>query len=109
MRKLYYTLLFGIFLSACSWLPVYHPDFQQGNMMTAQEVAKLHAGMTQAQVEGVMGSAVLQNTFNDNRLLYAYEYKPNNQPMKLRYVALTFSGGRLVKIEKDLTPKIKDV
>ena len=109
MRKLYYTLLFGIFLSACSWLPVYHADFQQGNMMTAQQAAKLRVGMTQAEVENVMGGAVLKNTFNDNRLLYAYEYKPNNQPMKLRFIALTFSGGRLIKIEKDLTPRIKDV
>lgn len=109
MQKLYCAILLSVFLSACSWLPVYHADFQQGNMMTAQQAAKLRVGMTQAEVENVMGGAVLQNTFNDNRLLYAYEYKPNNQPMRLRYVALTFSGGRLIKIEKDLTPRIKDV
>lgn len=95
-------LLFGLLLASCSYFHGYHPDFQQGNIMTPQQLDQLHVGMSKTEAEHILGEPILQNSFNENRLLYAYTYKTNNGPMLVKQVALTFQNGRLIKIEKNL-------
>ena len=74
-------------------------DIEQGNVYNQDMVARLHPGMTREQVNQVMGGAVLLNTFNDNRTVYVYTFKPGGGQMYEKYVILTFRGNILKDIQ----------
>lgn len=96
------VLLLVLLLAACSWIPVYRPDIQQGNIIKPNQVNQLHKGMTAFEVKHIMGDPVLQNTFSDNRIDYVYTFQPNRKPMQLKRIILTFRNNRLIKIDKEL-------
>ncbi len=90
-------VLSALLLSSC----IHKMDIPQGNIFSAEDVQKLHTGMTKEQVIAVMGSEpILLNTFNDNQMNYVYTLKPGGESMVEKSVILTFSHGRLSKIEK---------
>ncbi|MBV8802867.1 MAG: outer membrane protein assembly factor BamE [Gammaproteobacteria bacterium] len=73
-------------------------NIEQGNVLTPQLVSQLHIGMTETQVKEVLGTPVLLNTFNDNRVDYVYTMKPGHGPMEEKYITLTFKNNRLKNI-----------
>lgn len=87
-------------LSACSYFHAYRPDIQQGNILDPVKVSALRTGMTQLQVKTLLGKPVLQNTFDNNQLLYAYNFIPNRGKPIQKELILTFKNDRLVKIQK---------
>lgn len=74
-------------------------DIEQGNVISQDEIAQLHSGMSEAQVKAVMGSPILVNIFTPNRLEYVYSYRPAYDERIEKRVSLTFSQGRLAHIE----------
>ena len=87
-------------LSGCSWLRGYQPPIQQGNILNKDKMTKIHKGMSQADVKQLLGDPVLENTFNDNQLLYVYNFMPNgNEKFESQFI-LTFRNNQLIKIEK---------
>ncbi len=101
MKKTILIALLALALSACSWFHAYRPDVQQGNVLSPQKVAKLHTGMLKCQVKTLLGAPVLENTFDDNQLLYVYNFIPNYGTPVKRKLILTFNNqGQLIKIEK---------
>jgi len=93
--------LLTFLLSGCG-VHIYRPDVQQGNVIKQENVAKLHAGMTQEQVEKIMGAPVLKDTFDNNQMTYVYTFKPGSDKMTMKSLTLTFKQGRLTKIDKSL-------
>src|SRR3546814_3555106 len=66
-------------LTACGgthWGFPYRPDVQQGNWITAEQVAQLQQGMTREQVRFILGTPTLQDIFRTNRWDYPYYNKP---------------------------------
>ena len=105
MNKILYLVFASLLLTACSHLPVYRAPIQQGNVITQDMLKKVHTGMTQQQVEEVIGAPVLRNIFDQNRVQYTYTYQPYSLSQKgskisIRQVTLLFSKGRLSKIEQ---------
>lgn len=98
MQKKLLVLVLGLFLSGCTF--VHKKDIEQGNVFTPDMVQRLHKGMTKEQVEEVMGTPVLINTFNDNRIDYIYTFKPGGGKMTEKRVSLIFSKGRLREINE---------
>jgi len=95
-------LCLALILTGCSWIPVYRPSIQQGNIIKADQVNQLHRGMSKLEVRQIMGDPILQNTFANNELNYVYTYQPNRKPMTLKRISLTFRNNRLIRIEKEL-------
>jgi len=88
-------------LSGCSYLHPYRPNIEQGNIVNANHVNQLRTGMSLTQVQKIMGGKpVLENTFNNSRIVYAYQYIPNHGKQVTKQVALTFRNGRLANIQK---------
>lgn len=61
-------------------------------------VNRLHPGMTQADVREVMGTPVLLNTFNENRVDYVYTLRTGCGYCTAKSLTLIFSKGVLREI-----------
>jgi len=76
---------------------------EQGNLITQEMVDQLKPGMTEEQVEFVLGSPVHRNSFNINQWVYIYvrEHEGERERKKLM---LEFEDGTLARISGDYVP-----
>lgn len=91
--SIYSLSLMILVLSACSKdkIPgVYRIDIQQGNEVTQEMIAKLEPGMSKSQVNYVMGTPLLIDTFHPNRWDYIYSFQPGNGERQQRRITLFF-------------------
>ena len=111
MQKTTIALAAGLFLSTTlltgcanstdggskliSFPGAYKIDIQQGNVVTQSMVDQLELGMTRAQVQYIMGTPLLQDTFDRNRWDYVYSHQPGDQAREQRTVTLFFDNDRL--------------
>lgn len=94
MQKILALLVVFLALAGC----IRKMNIEQGNVLEPEQVNKIHTGMTEGQVKDVLGTPVLLNTFNDNRVDYVYTMKPGHGTMSEKYITLTFRGNRLQNI-----------
>lgn len=103
------ALLVATLLTAgCSSLRfpgVFRIDVGQGNLITKDMIDKLRLGMTPRQVEYVMGSAMLADTFHPDRWDYLYSLETGKGLMVQNQLTLYFDNERLAKID---TSRYKD-
>jgi len=98
------TLLAG----GCSSLRfpgVFRIDVGQGNLITKEMVDKLRVGMTPRQVEYVMGSPMVADTFHPNRWDYIYSLETGKGIQIQNQLTLFFNNERLARID---TSRYKD-
>ena len=123
MQKTTIALAAGLFLSTTlltgcanstdggsrliSFPGAYKIDIQQGNVVTRKMVNQLELGMTRAQVQYIMGTPLLQDTFDRNRWDYIYSNQPGDARRDQRTVTLFFENDRLRSrsISGDFVPK----
>ncbi len=98
MRRFFLiTLCFAIvLLTGCT----HHLDSQQGNIISSKTVQELRVGMSQAQVENILGSPVLVQSFND-RISYVYSWRSDETPYHTKSLVLYFSNGRLTRYQSN--------
>jgi len=87
-------------LSACSGIPSFRLDVQQGNAIEDEKVAQLREGMTPQQVRFLLGSPQVGGTFvREDRWDYVYYNRPGRGPTEQRRVSVFFEDGRVARIE----------
>jgi outer membrane protein assembly factor BamE len=93
-------LLFGT--TACSrW--IYRIDVQQGNVITQDMLAQLHAGMEKDKVRFIMGTPLMVDVFHQNRWDYVYSMQPAGRAREQRQVSLYFNNeDKLARIAGDI-------
>lgn len=84
-------------LSGCALS--YHAPIQQGNALPLRTLARLHRGLTEAQVVYLLGTPVLADPPHPHRWLYVYYYKAGHlsRPV-IRRLTVVFRDGRAVEI-----------
>lgn len=82
----------------------YKIDIQQGNVITREMVDQLRPGMTRAQVQYVMGTPLIEDTFNSNRWDYIYSLQSGGKSREQKTVTLFFVNDQLHSIQGDLVP-----
>tara|TARA_R110000868_G_scaffold8205_7_gene42779 strand:+ start:95535 stop:95849 length:315 start_codon:yes stop_codon:yes gene_type:complete len=92
--KLCFVITLVATLTAC-----YHPDIQQGNILTDKQIKSLKIGMTKTDVISSFGDPVLNNIFDPDELTYAYTNEPNSGKDTRRTINLYFKNDSLVKID----------
>lgn len=92
-------ILMSFVFSGCSLFQVHKLDIEQGNIITQENVSRLHIGMTEAQVKQVMGNPVLLNIFSPNRLDYVYTFQAGHGERTEKRLTLIFVRGRLQSIQ----------
>lgn len=91
--KLIFVFAFSLMLNAC-----YHPDIQQGNILNQTEVSQLKLGMSKAEVINLLGTPVMQDIFNEDRLVYIYTNLPNHGDFTKKKMLLYFQNNQLTRI-----------
>ncbi|MFN2289204.1 MAG: outer membrane protein assembly factor BamE [Chromatocurvus sp.] len=103
MRVLTISLLL-ITLSACGVIGfpgVYKINVEQGNIITQEDVDKLEQGMTRRQVRFILGTPLIEDTFNRDRWDYHYKLKRGDEVLSEREFTVFFDGDRLESVEGD--------
>ncbi|MFO7604351.1 MAG: outer membrane protein assembly factor BamE [Gammaproteobacteria bacterium] len=95
MRKIL-ILLCGLILSGCS---IYQIHIQQGNAVDATKVEQLQLGMSKQQVKFLLGTAMLQDSFHQDRWDYLYRLERGGKPLAASTLTLFFDNDRLNRID----------
>lgn len=86
-----------LLLSGCSvsQLPfVYHPDQEQGTVLSKDKIALLRPGMTPQQVQFLLGTPTIQDPFHAKRWDYVYLGDPKDgEPSERHRLTLFFDDG----------------
>ncbi len=86
-------------------LPFIHKiDIQQGNVITQDMVGQLRRGMDKKKILFVMGTPIIEDTFNADRWDYIYTFMPGGGEVERRSVTLVFVDEKLDHLEGDIVP-----
>ncbi len=95
-------------LTACSGLHfpgVYKVPVEQGNIITQEMIDQLKPGMSTSQVEYIMGSPLLKDSFNGSRWDYLYSVKRGDSPRQQHRLSIFFDQeGMLSHFTGDFRP-----
>lgn len=88
------TLICAITLIAgCSLFPeAYRIDIPQGNLVTEEKVSQVTVGMNRRQVQHILGSPLLVDTFNQNRWDYFYSVDTKKGTTIEHHITITFKN-----------------
>ncbi len=79
----------------------YKPDVRQGNYLDAALIEQVRPGMSQQQVQALLGTPLIVDPFHTQRWDYVYLFKPGNRAeVEQRHVSLYFQGDTLERIER---------
>jgi outer membrane protein assembly factor BamE len=91
-------------LCACGFPGVYKINVEQGNIVTQEMVDQLKPGMNRRQVRFVLGTPLIEDTFNQNRWDYLYVKRNGMKVLDESLLTVEFDGDALVRISGDLVP-----
>lgn len=97
-------ILCFLFISACSSLKfpgVYHVTVQQGNYIEEEMVQKLTKGQTKEQVRFILGTPMIEDTFNQNRWDYYYNIKRGDKQIETKHFTVHFANNLVTHWEGD--------
>jgi len=80
---------------------VYKIDIPQGNYVEQKQVDQLRAGMSQEQVEYVLGAPLLVDSFDPQVWNYLYYLRQGKGEVERKLLSLHFSQGKLTKLSGD--------
>lgn len=87
-----------VLVSGCS---LYKMEIQQGNNISAEELAMVRPGMSAAQVQSILGSPLLVDDFHKNRWDYVFYLKQPNGTVERRGVTVFFQNNIVREIRQD--------
>ena len=94
-------------LSACGFVGfpgVYKIDVEQGNIVTQEMADQLKPGMSRRQVRFIMGTPLIEDTFNQNRWDYPYVKRNGLNVLSESLLTVVFEGDTLVTVRGDYLP-----
>ncbi len=101
MRRIFLLPLFFLFsLGLCGC--VYHPDVQQGNIITNKDLRALHKGMTADEVRSLLKDPILENIYADNRMVYVYTFQHEHEKMTEKRLIVYFRNHRVTNYWTDM-------
>jgi outer membrane protein assembly factor BamE len=91
-----------LFLGAC----VYRIDIQQGNLLKDSDIDRVQVGMTRSQVQFLLGTPMVADSFHRDRWDYAYYFRHgHSREVQNRWIIVYFENERVAKIEKNVELK----
>ena len=97
----------GAVAGGCSTLQfpgVYKIPIEQGNVITQEMIDQLKPGMSREQVEFIMGSPLIKDSFNADRWDYVYSIQRGNDPREQYRLTVFFELDRLKYFTGDFVP-----
>lgn len=112
LTKISCLAVFIITLGACSSLRfpgVYRIPIQQGNYLEEEMIEQLKVGLTKSQVRYIMGTPMVEDSFNANRWDYYYNVKRGDKELRSNHFIVYFDKDRLTRWDGTYTPIKKQV
>lgn len=106
MRLLLLSLVIAC-TSACGWFGfpgVYRLDIEQGNIVTQEMADQLKPGMTRRQVRFILGTPLVEDTFNPDRWDYLYMKRNGKDVLSESVLTVEFDGDNLEKLSGNFIP-----
>ena len=72
-------------------------------------LAQLRQGMDKKKIVFIMGTPIIEDTFNANRWDYIYTYMPGGGQVERRSVTLVFADDKLAYVEGDVVPATEEL
>ena len=94
-------------LSACGFVGfpgVYKIDVEQGNIVTQEMADQLKPGMSRRQVRFILGTPLVEDTFNPDRWDYPYVKRNGDDILEQSALVVEFEGDSLVRVSGDYLP-----
>jgi len=92
-------VLTALALTAC----VYRIDIQQGNLLDDEDIVQIEVGMTRSQVQFLLGTPMVSDSFHRDRWDYAYYFRRGRSPDLIqRWVVVHFENDRVTRVDRDL-------
>jgi outer membrane protein assembly factor BamE len=93
------VILTTLCLAAC----VYRIDIQQGNLLDDSDIGQVEVGMTRSQVQFLLGTPMVSDSFHRDRWDYAYYLRHGrSRDVERRWVVVYFQDERVARIERDV-------
>ncbi len=97
-----------IAVSGCSRFRVYKLNIQQGNVISHEKVEQVELGMSQEQVQYLLGTPLVNDTFSPLRWDYFWSLKDRNEVTTTKRLILTFDEtGTLIDMQEQLEPVVQ--
>jgi outer membrane protein assembly factor BamE len=82
---------------------VYRIDIQQGNLLDDTDVDQVQVGMTRSQVQFLLGTPMVADSFHRDRWDYTYYFvRGRSDDATRRWLVVHFENDRVARIERDL-------
>lgn len=94
-------------LNGCSWFQfpgVYKLTIQQGNIVTQEMVDQLEPGMTKRQVNYVLGTPLIKDSFQQDRWDYYYSLRNSEGETTAKRFTVFFQDEKLSHFVGDFRP-----
>jgi outer membrane protein assembly factor BamE len=101
------VLIVSSLLTGCSTLQfpgVYKIAVEQGNIITQEMIDQLKPGMSRDQVEYIMGTALVKDSFNSDRWDYVYTIRRGDQDLEQQRMSIFFKADNLDYFTGDFIP-----
>ena len=80
---------------------VYRLDIPQGNLISQDQVDQLRPGLTKRQVNFIMGTPLIQDTFDQDRWDYIYSFQPGGGERVQENLTVFFENNELTHFTGD--------
>ncbi len=100
LRPIFRTSVFAaaLLLSAC----IFRINIQQGNLLEESVIDQVAVGMTRSQVQFLLGSPMVADSFHENRWDYTFYFKQGrSQEIERRWFIVYFEADRVVNLDKN--------
>lgn len=94
-------LSLALLIGGCSFPLFFRVPILQGNVVTTDKVKQLEIGMTPKQVRYVLGTPLIQDSFDRHRWDYVFYYRDPRGIERESRLSLFFEDGKLARIEGD--------
>jgi outer membrane protein assembly factor BamE len=104
MRTLFLALALWS-ITACSFVGfpgVYRINVEQGNILDPEKIEQLEIGMSRRQVRFIMGTPLVQDSFNQDRWDYTHVIRNGRNLILEEQLTLYFDGDKLASMEGDI-------
>jgi outer membrane protein assembly factor BamE len=83
---------------------VYRIDIQQGNLLKDEDIGQVEVGMTRSQVQFLLGTPMVADSFHRDRWDYAYYLqRGRDREATRRWLVVYFENDRVARIARDVT------
>ncbi len=102
LLKIYLISMLIVALTQCTPLGPQYRNIQQGNILDDDDVDQLSLGMGKEQVTDILGTPVINDTFEPDRWEYVYTHEVSGEVLEKHHIIIEFQNNRVIDIEQNL-------